>query len=140
MNLLTLMTEIDTRLKTITGLHVHLGYPGKLSALPAAVQYPPERIDFDLTYGRGTDAYPDLVVVVFVRRNTPRQAITDITPFLNGVGAQSIKAKLDTASAPYVNAFDVQVLWADLDPLAAFGGGEYVAALFHLKITGTGQA
>lgn len=139
MNLATVMAEIDTRLKTIPGLAVHLGYPGKLVRLPAAVQYPPERIDFDLTYGRGTDEYPDLLVVVFVRRNTPRQAVADISAYLAGSGAQSIKAKLDTTpAAPYASAFDVQVLWADLDPLASFGGGEFVAALFHLKITGSG--
>jgi hypothetical protein len=132
------MAEIDTRLKTIAGLHVHLGYPGKLSALPAAVQYPPESIDFDLTYGRGTDVYPDLIVVIFVRRNTPRQAINDIAPYLKGAGPQSIKAVLDTATAGYTSAFDVQVQHANLDPLAAFGGGEFVAALFHLKITGSG--
>lgn len=133
-----IMAEVVTRLQTVPSLAVHFGYPGKLNRVPAAVVYPPERIDFDLTYGRGTDQYPDLIVVVFVRRNTPRQSITDIAPYLAGSGASSIKAKLDTSTAGYTSAFDVQVLWADLDPLAAFGGGEYVAALFHLKITGSG--
>ena len=138
MDMAAILAEVVTRLETIAALEVHYGYPGKLARVPAAVVYPPDRIDFDLTYGRGTDQYPDLLVVVFVRRGTNRQAIADIAPFLAGSGASSIKAKLDTATAPYASAFDVQVLWADLDPLASFGGGEYVAALFHLKITGSG--
>jgi len=137
-DLAAIMAEVVTRLGSVPSLAVHFGYPGKLNRVPAAVVYPPERIDFDLTYGRGTDQYPDLIVVIFVRRNTPRQSIADIAPYLAGSGASSIKAVLDTKTSPYVSAFDVQVLWADLDPLAAFGGGEYVAALFHLKITGSG--
>jgi hypothetical protein len=133
------MTEIDTRLKTITGLAVELGFPGKLARVPAAVQYPPERIDYDLTYGRGTDQMSDLVVVVFVGRGTNRQAIKDIAPYLAGSGAKSIKAKLDmSAAAPYASCADLQVLWADLDPTATLGGNAYLAALFHCKITGLG--
>jgi hypothetical protein len=134
-----ILAEVVARLETIAALEVHYGFPGKLARVPAAVVYPPERIDFDLTYGRGTDQYPELIVVIFVRRGIPRQAIADIAPYLAGSGASSIKAKLDTtAVAGYASAADVQVLWADLDPLAAFGGSDYVAALFHLKITGSG--
>lgn len=132
------VAEVVTRLETIAALEVHYGFPGKLARVPAAVVYPPERIDFDLTYGRGADAYPEMVVVIFVRRSTNRTMIAEISPYLAGSGAQSIKAKLDQSSAPYANAFDVQVQWAALDPLAAFAGSEYLAALFHLKITGSG--
>lgn len=139
MDLAAVMTEVDTRLKTIPALAVHLGFPGKLARVPAAVQYPPDRIDFDLTYGRGTDTMDDLLVVVFVRRNTNRQAINDITPYVAGSGASSIKAKLDmTAANPYTSCSDLQVQWAELDPTATLGGNEYLAALFHCKITGLG--
>lgn len=132
------LAEVVARLETIASLEVHYGFPGKLGRVPAAVVYPPERVEFDMTYGRGADAYPELIVVIFVRRSTNRTMIAEISPYLAGSGAQSIKAKLDTSTAPYASAFDVQVQWADLDPLAAFAGGEYLAALFHIKITGSG--
>lgn len=139
MNLFTIMTEVDTRLKAIPGLAVDMGFPGKLARVPAAVQYPPERIDYDLTYGRGTDQMSDLIVVVFVSRGTNRQALIDITPYLAGSGTKSIKGKLDfSATAPYASCADFQVVWADLDPTATLAGNNYLAALFHCKITGLG--
>jgi hypothetical protein len=139
MDLYAVMTEIDTRLKTVPTLTTDIGYPGKLARVPAAVTYPPDEINFDLTYGRGTDQYPDLLIVVFVARNTVRQALKDITPFLAGSGAKSIKAKIDmSASAPYTSCADVQVWKAELDDTATLGGGTYLAAHFHCKITGLG--
>lgn len=139
MDLFAVMTEVDTRLKTIPGLSVEMGWAGKLARVPAAVQYPPARLDFDLTYGRGTDQYSDLIVVVFVGRANNRQALKDITPYLAGSGTKSIKAKLDLSpTAPYTSCADLQVQWADLDPTATIAGNTYMAALFHCKITGLG--
>lgn len=139
MDLYAVMQEVDARLKTVPTLTTDIGFPGKLARVPAAVQYPPERIDFDLTYGRGTDVYDDLLIVVFVGRSSPRQALKDITPFLAGSGSKSIKAKVDmSAAAPYTSCADLQVQWAELDDTATIGGGTYLAAHFHCKITGLG--
>lgn len=139
MDLYAVMAEVDARLRTVPTLTTDIGFPGKLARVPAAVTYPPERIDFDLTYGRGTDQYSDLLIVVFVSRNTVRQALKDITPFLAGSGTKSIKAKVDmSAAAPYTSCADLQVQWAELDDTATIGGGTYLAAHFHCKITGLG--
>lgn len=139
MDVIAVMTEIDTRLKTISGLSVDMGFPGKLARVPAAVQYPPQRVDLDQTYGRGSDTMSDLIVVVFVGRQVPRQALKDIGPYVAGSGSKSIVAKLTaTAAAPYTSASDVHVDWFAIDGDAQIGGNDYLAALFHLTVTGPG--
>ncbi len=138
MDLYAVMTEVDARLKTITGLRVaEFGFPGKVEP-PAAVQYPPDRISFDQTYGRGLDVYEDHIVVVFVGMASTRAAMKTIAPYLAGTGTKSIKAKLDmSASAPYTSCADLQVVWAELD-IPKMAGVDYLAALFHCNILGTG--
>jgi hypothetical protein len=138
MDLYAVMSEVDARLKTITGLRVaEFGFPGKVSP-PAAVQYPPDRITFDQTYGRGSDVYEDHVVVVFVGMASTRAAMREIAPYLAGSGTKSVKAKLDmSGSAPYSSCADLQVQWAELDT-PKMAGVDYLAALFHCKIIGSG--
>lgn len=138
MDLYAVMTEVDTRLKTIAGLRVSMGYEGTVNA-PAAVQYPPERVTFDGTYARGSDDLDDLVVVVFVGRSSNRAALKELAPYLAGSGAKSIKAKLDATNvAPYAACSDLTVMYAEIDDGARIGGRDYLAALFHCKITGSG--
>lgn len=139
MDLYTVMTEIDVRLKTIAGLRVaEFGYAKSVQP-PAAVQYPPDRINFDGTYGRGSDDYQDHLVVVFVGNANARSALQAITPFVRGSGPKSIKAVLDATNvAPYASCSDLTVQWAELDPGAKMGNRELLAALFHCKITGIG--
>lgn len=139
MDLYALMTEIDTRLKTITALRTTAIGTDTAVKVPAAVQYLPDRIDFDQTGGRGSDKISDIVVVVFVGRSNLRGAVQAIAPYLAGSGAKSIKAKLDhSVATPYANAFDVQVVYAEVDYNAKIGNVEYLAALFHLNVTGSG--
>lgn len=139
MDLYDVMTEIDTKLKAITGLRVaEFGYPGKVDGL-TAVQYPPDRIDFDGAYGRGADGYDDHLIVVMTGMSNRRAALKRLAPFVRGSGAQSIKAALDTATvaAKYTSCADLTVAWAELD-IPKIGGAEYLAALFHCKIIGLG--
>lgn len=139
MDLYAVMTEVDTRLKTITGLRsTAIGTDGAVTP-PAAVQYLPERVEFDKTYGRGLDQLTDLVVVVFVGRANMRNAVKALAPYLAGSGTKSIKAKLDyTAAAPYSSCADFQVVYAEIDENAAMGGSAYLAALFHCNVAGSG--
>lgn len=139
MDLYALMQEVDTRLRTITGLRTTQIGADTPIAPPVAVQYLPERIDFDLTYGRGMDRITDLVVVVFVGRGSLRTAVKELAPYLAGSGTKSIKAKLDsTAASPYTNASDVQVVYAEIDYVNRAAGQDYLAGLFHLNIAGSG--
>lgn len=139
MDLLAVMTEVDTRLRTITALRTTSIGTDSAVSVPAAVQYLPDRIDFDQTAGRGSDKITDLIVVVFVGRANMRNAVKAITPYLAGSGAKSIKAKLDhTTQNPYTSCFDFQVVYAEIDYSAMIGSVNYLAALFHCNITGSG--
>jgi hypothetical protein len=136
-DLYAVMTEIDTRLKTITGLRVaEFGYPASIKP-PMAVQYPPDRVTFDGTYARGMDYYEDHIIAVVVGFSARRTALQTLAPYLAGSGAKSIKAKIDTVGGPYVSCSDVTVVWAELDT-PKIGGTDYLAALFHSKIIGPG--
>jgi hypothetical protein len=139
MDLYTVMTEIDTRLKTITGLRVaEFGYPGTITGT-TAVQYPPDRINFDGAYGRGQDDYDDHLIVVMTGLANRRAALKRLAPYLRGSGAQSIKAVLDSATTTpaYTSCSDITVAWAEID-IPKIGGAWYLAGLFHCKITGVG--
>ena len=138
MDVYLIASEIDTRLKTITGLRgTAIGTNGPLQ-VPGAVQYLPDRIDFDQTYGRGHDTATDWYVVVFLPRNDLRSAVKEISNYLKGTGAKSIKRVLDSATAPYTNAFDVQVVSAETDYNAQVEGATFLAAIFSLTVTGPG--
>lgn len=138
MDLAAVMTEVDTRLRTVTGLRVTAIGADQAVPVPAAVQYLPDRIDFDQTYGRGMDKITDLIVVVFVSRANLRAAVKEISPYVAGSGAKSIKAKLDSSTAAYTSCSDFQVMYAELDYNATLHGTEYLAALFHCNIAGSG--
>lgn len=138
MDVYAVMTEVDTRLRAVPGLRsTAIGADGPVTP-PCAVQYLPDRIDFDLTYGRGMDKISDLIVVVFVGRGNLRSAVKAITPYVAGSGTKSIKAALDSATAPYTGCADFQVIYAEIDYAARLGGTDYLAALFHCNFAGSG--
>lgn len=134
-----MIDEIGVRLDTIAGLKVSpYGLAGSI-ATPGAAIYAPNRIAFDSTYGRGSDAYEDMIVVIFIAMRDRRSAFKELTPYLAGSGAKSIKAIVDAAAsnAPYASAADVRVEWAEVDEMS-IGGTEYVAGLFHINVFGKG--
>lgn len=138
MDIMAVMTEVDTRLKTITGMRTTAIGADAAVQTPAAVQYLPDRIDFDQTYGRGVDTVTDLAVVVFLGKANLRNAIKAVAPYIAGSGAKSIKAKLDSAITPYTSCSDFQVVWAEVDYGARLAGTTYLAAIFHCNFTGPG--
>jgi hypothetical protein len=137
-DLLAVMTEIDTRLKTITALRMTSIGTDSAVSVPAAVQYLPDRVDFDQTAGRGMDKINDLIVVVFIGRANMRNAVKALAPYLAGTGASSVRRVLDTRTAGYTACNDVQVTYAEVDYAAQIGGVPYLAALFHCDIYGPG--
>jgi hypothetical protein len=138
MDLSAVLAELETRLKTITGLRTSVGFSDKINA-PEAVVLPPDTIRFDGTYGRGMDYYDDVQVVLAVGRPNPRSALAAIAPYLAGSGSKSIKAKLDDRpGSGYASCSTVTVERAELDDTAQLGGATFLAAIFHINITGPG--
>lgn len=134
MNLEAVAGELTLALKTITGLRVPPWGVESISP-PAAVIALPERIDYDATYGRGSDRYPDVAVVVLVGKPTERVARRQVAAYADGSGPKSVKAALDAYK--YTTCDSVRVAWAEFDG-ARYAGIDYLAAIFHLDITGKG--
>jgi hypothetical protein len=135
-NLITVVAELQAALGTISGLRVPKWGVSNINP-PAGLVMPPERIDYDETYGRGKDRFPDLEVAVLVPDPTSWRAVETLAPYLDGSGSKSIKAALE--AYPYT-AFDRQslrVAWGEFD-VVTYAGTPYLGAIFHLDLLGTG--
>lgn len=131
------MDEIAERLKLAPSL------AGRTYAWPIATVTPPAAIvtyptdgTFDATYGRGMDTMTGVVVVV-VGRPTERQTRDLLTRYLDGSGAESVKALLDGDGEDYASCDGVRVADWDVD-VYTIGGTDYLTAVFSLDIAGQG--
>lgn len=102
---------------------------------PAALVTLPERVDFDETYGRGKDRYPDLQVVVLIGAPEERASLKALAAYVAGSGAKSVKAVLEAYA--WTTCDSVRVASCDF-PRATYAGTPYLAAAFHLDIIGRG--
>jgi hypothetical protein len=126
---------IVARLDDIAGLRV-TGYPPAQVVAPAGIVSYPEKIDFDLTYGRGMDRIPDWPVVLVVGKATERTAADRLYEYAAADGALSVKRALERGPGPAAWD-DLQVTSCEFD-VVEIAGVSYVAALFHLDIKGQG--
>lgn len=134
MDVAEVMDELAARLGMIAGLRVFAWPPGSVTPPAAIVSYP-ERVDFDSTYGRGMDRMTVPVAVV-VGRPADRATRDSLAAYCGGGGARSVKAALDRG---FCTAWDsVRVVRADTD-VVSIGGVDYLAALFSIEISGTGD-
>lgn len=134
MNVDDVAEEIVTQLDTIAGLRCHKGPPDSITP-PVGVLVLPDSIDFDQTYGRGSDriTWPLLVVVA---RITDRTVLRDIGAYCDGSGASSVKAVLEAGA---YTAFDtLRVTRVEFDVLN-WQNVDYQAAIFELDIFGQGS-
>jgi hypothetical protein len=126
--------ELRTALQTIAGLRCPPWGVEEVQP-PAAVVTLPESVDFDETYGRGKDRYPDLQVVVLVGVPEERASRKTLAKYVAGSGAKSVKAVLEAYT--WTTCEVVTVLRVDF-PRATYAGTPYLAAAFHLEIIGKG--
>lgn len=136
MNLSDVAEEIAARLDSIEGLRCFSYPPAAIHPPVAIVLNPvPGDIQYDQTYGRGMDRMT-LPVILLVGRGNERAATKNIRPYLDGSGAKSIKAVLD--SGAYASFDEIRVTTSGVDGVS-WGGTEYQAALFDLDIAGQGR-
>lgn len=134
MHIDSVMGEVATRLKTITGLRV-FDHPVDKVEPPTAIVSLPE-INFDLTYGRGSDRYT-LPVILAIGRVVDRAARNNIAPYVAGAGAKSFKAVLEDESTPYASFDTLRVQGVEFD-VFTWNSVEYLTATFTLDILGSG--
>lgn len=129
--------EIAGKLATITGLRT-FAYPVASLPLPGALVGLPDEIEFDQTYGRGSDAMT-FPLWVMVARGDERAAALTLMPYLDGSGAKSIKATVDsTASNTYLTCDTVTVTMA-VPGTYTYNGADVLGAEFTITITGSGS-
>lgn len=134
MNIEQVAEELRTALGTIAGLNV-ADWGVQRVHPPAALVSLPERVDYDQTYGRGSDQLSDVVVLVLVARPADPEARKAIAAYADGSGARSVKAAIEAGA--YTSCDEVHVTSAEFD-VVTYAGTEYLAAMFHLDITGKG--
>ncbi len=135
MNLSTLADELAAAAATITGLRVHR-VPGAAIRAPALVVGLPRAVEFDQTYGRGSDVVR-VVLYVLVGRTSERSGGEQMLRYLSGSGTGSVKAAVEGGS--YTAADVVHVESAEAGAITA-DGVEYLGATFDLMIMGRGVA
>lgn len=133
MNLAAVMDQISARLDTIADLRC-FAYPPDTLQPPAAVVSYPEDYTFDETYGRGSDRL-SLPVVVVVGKVSDRTTRDRLGAYVNGSGASSVKAVVE--SGTYTGFSSPRVTNVEFD-VVEIAGTNYMAALFNLDIFGPG--
>ena len=135
MDLVAVSEEVRTALAGITGLRRPAWGVEKISP-PAAIVALPGRVEYDETYGRGKDRYPDLTVVVLAGRPDARTSRAVIAAYANGSGPKSVKATLEAYA--WTTCDLVVVKTCEFDATATYSGVNYLAAIFTLDIIGKG--
>ena len=103
---------------------------------PAAIVGWPDPITYDATMARGADTLtvPLFVVVGKLDARTSRDRLAK---YLDGTGADSVKAAVE--SGTYTAIDSVRVQTAHVDGISV-AGVEYLGAIFQLDLIGTGGA
>jgi hypothetical protein len=133
MNVADVMQALADRAATIEGLRCFAYPPDKVSP-PALIVELPETVEFDATYGRGSDSMT-IPVVVLVARKDDRTAVKNLLPYLNGSGERSVKQVLE--SGTYTAMTMVHVSKAELS-VFTFGTVDYLGIEYSVDITGKG--
>lgn len=134
MNIANVMDELATQLDTIAGLRVYDFPPGS-AVPPFAVIGFPDSIDYDATYGRGSDT-TTVPVVICVGRASERVAHDQIAAYTDGSGSTSVKTVLEAHT--YTSCDSILVRKATFD-IYTLGGTDYRAAVFSIDIVGSGS-
>jgi hypothetical protein len=135
LDIAAVMQAIADQLSAIPDLRV-FGWPARSIHPPAAIVTYPDGVEYDVTYGRGTDRIPALPVVVVVGAADARSTRDRLARYANSAGTYSVKAVIEAGD--YGDVFDeVTVTRAGFDAVS-IGGTEYMAILFDLEIVGSG--
>lgn len=134
MNLADIMTEIGEVLNTVAGLRVYDYPPGNIQAPAAVVSYP-DRIEYDVTYGRGVDRIRQLPIIILEGKAIDRSSRDRIARYTNGAGVSSVKALLE--SHAWVACEEIVVTECTFD-VVTVAGVDYIAAILSLDVIGSG--
>jgi hypothetical protein len=135
MKLDEVVQDLRRALRTVEGLRVPEWGASSIQT-PAGLVLPPERIQYGITYGPGCDRYPDMWVMVLVPDPTSWRAFKALAPYCDGSGAHSVRTALETFPYTACDPQSVKVTEGEFD-VVKYAGIPYLAAIFHLDLTGT---
>jgi hypothetical protein len=135
MNLDTAIKELGTAAGTISGLRV---YPWAAKAVtpPGLIFALPQDITPNETYARGGMRIKDLPAILLVGAAASRTSLAALSAYCAGSGAKS----LVTAWQNYAGYTQIQAINIPQIELveAKLAGTDYLAAIFHLDVIGSG--
>ena len=126
-----LRSGLANRLATISGLRTSATLPDQPTP-PQAVVYP-DRVTYDTAFGRGSDEYT-FIVLVIVGRIAERSAQTSLDSYCNPSGATSIKAAIEGDPTLGGNALDCRVTEMRGQGSLAIGDVSYLTAEFVVSV------
>jgi hypothetical protein len=129
--------ELAGKLDNITGLRA-FSYPVDKLPLPGAVVAMPDEIDYDQTYGRGSDSMT-FPLFVFVPRTNERAAAHALGAYLSGSGSKSIKAAVDNTTTNTYVACDTVTVTRAVTGAYSYNGADTYGAEFTITVTGSGS-
>lgn len=134
MNVADVMDELAAAVQRVPSLAGRTyAYPVDDISEPAAfVPFP--AVDFDATYGRGSDDM-DMTIVVIVGRLSDRSDRDRVVGYMDGAGGESIKAAVEGYEYTTIDYAHVASV-ATTDYTIA--GVEYWALVFEVEVTGSG--
>ncbi|MDG4762430.1 hypothetical protein [Micromonospora sp. WMMD710] len=136
MDVQAIADELGDALKTIAGLTVPEWGVQRVSPPFALIPLPDgEGITYDLTYGRGGDRIEDWPVLVLIDRPARPESRRAIAAYAAGSGSKSVKQAIEDHT--YTSCDTVRVTSCEFD-VVSYHAVDYLAAMFHLDITGKG--
>lgn len=122
---------IATRLATIQGLRVSATIPDQPNP-PQAVVFP-NRVLYDLSYGRGADEY-EFVVLVILGRVSERTAQASLDAYCNPSGPSSVKQAIQADTTLGGKAMDCRVTEMRGQASLTLGDVTYLTAEFMITV------
>ena len=131
MSLVTLRQGIANNLATISGLRTSWFVPDNPSP-PIAIVVP-ERVDYDVSFARGSDTFYLNVLIIGGRINE-RSAQSTLDAYLDSTGSASIKAAIESDKTLAGAAHSLRVTdWSGYGPLA-IGDAQYLTVTFRVVV------
>jgi hypothetical protein len=122
---------IAANLSTISGLRTSWFVPDNPSP-PIAIVVP-ERVDYDVSFARGSDTYALNVLIIGGRINE-RTAQSSLDAFLDSTGTSSVKTAIESDKTLGGAAHSCRVTdWSGYGPLA-IGDAQYLTVTFRVTV------
>ena len=131
MTLTAIRQGIAANLSTISGLRTSWFVPDNPSP-PIAIVVP-DRVDYDVSFARGSDTFYVNVLLIGGRINE-RSAQTSLDAFLDSKGSSSVKAAIESDKTLGGAAHSVRVTdWSGYGPLA-IGDAQYLTVTIRVMV------